>query len=223
MSAVTIKDVRGSLSRESAFTISPFDISAGEQLALLGKSGSGKSTLLNLLSGMLGVTEGSISINGHELVGKTEAQRDKIRREQIGMVFQTYQLLPEFSILENIQMGAFFSQQNNSNQAAELLDKAGLKGYENRFPHEISVGQQQRVAIVRALIKKPPVILADEPTGALDQETGSTLCALLQDLATDYGSSLIFVTHDQHLAKRFPKQVEVSDLLHWEPSERRSS
>jgi len=217
--SVSIKNITGFLSPQQAFTISDFSVNKGEQIALLGKSGSGKSTLLNLLSGMIAAKKGSISVNQQELTDKSESQRDRVRREHIGMIFQTYQLLPEFTVLENVQMGALFSPKKDYSQASEFLKKVGLEGFGKRFPNKLSVGQQQRVAIARALIKSPPLILADEPTGALDHDTGSSICDLLQALAKEFGSTLIFVTHDQQLAQRFSKQVQVSDILQWTSKE----
>ncbi len=223
---ISLQKVRGHFSAELSFTIPDFTVTQGEQIALLGKSGSGKSTLLNLLSGMMGATDGSILLHEQELVGLSEVQRDRVRRNHIGMIFQTYQLLPEFTVLENVLMGAFFSDQQspqNKIKALDLLSEVGLDGLSQRRASALSVGQQQRVAIARALIKSPPIILADEPTGALDQETGSSICDLIQRLARESQSALIFVTHDQQLAQRFPKQLQVSDLLHWNTSQQKSA
>jgi len=214
---IKMHDVRGKLSAEQEYCISEFIVNAGDQIALLGKSGSGKSTLLNLLSGMISANQGSVVINNQELVGLTEAKRDLIRRDHIGMVFQTYQLLPEFSVLENVLMSALFSSKNSSaeGEANMLLEKVGLEELKNRPIGALSVGQQQRVAIARALLNSPPILLADEPTGALDHDTGSQVCTLLQRLCRESNSALIFVTHDRGLASQFPKQFEVSDLLEW--------
>ncbi len=224
--ALSLNQVRGAFSPEQTYHIPELTIKHGAQIALLGKSGSGKSTLLNLLSGMIGASDGSIKIHDQELVGRSEAARDKIRREHIGMIFQTYQLLPEFTVAENIQIGNYFSGQDQSKlseRITEILAKVDLAGYGDRYPNALSVGQQQRVAIARALIKQPAVLLADEPTGALDQETGSRICTLLQTLAKESGSTLIFVTHDQSLAQRFPSQLQVSDLLQWNNPEKKTA
>ena len=221
---ITIENATGGFRQTSdlTFSIKNFKVETGEQIALLGRSGSGKSTLLNLLAGFLPASSGSIKITTKELVGTTEAKRDLIRREHIGMIFQTYQLIDELSVIENVSLGQRFSREGytteTSSQASHLLEKVGLSEKVNKRPSELSVGQRQRVAIARALIKKPDLILADEPTGALDRDTGESVCSLLQELSTDQKSSVLFVTHDEYLANKFPKQLEVSEILNWKES-----
>ncbi len=215
---ITLRDVRGSLSPGQRYEVDAFALQPGQQIALLGKSGSGKSTLLHLISGMIGAAQGSVQVIGQELRGMRAAQRDRLRRDHIGMIFQSYQLLPEFTVLENVCMGLAFSPraaQQADPIARALLAKVGLEGLEQRRPAQLSVGQQQRVAIARALIKKPAILLADEPTGALDPETGASICQLIQQLATEHQSTLVFVTHDHSLAQRLPQQIDVESLLHW--------
>ncbi len=218
---IILKNVRSCYSSKreaSFFSIPEFTLEKGAQLALLGKSGSGKSTLLHLIAGLIPVKAGRARVCGEELMGMKEHARDLVRREHIGLVFQTYQLLDEFTVIENVLMGSFFSgvKKEAEGEAKTLLSKVGLENYASRFPSELSVGQRQRVAIVRALIKRPALILADEPTGALDRETGYQVSALLKDLAKEQGSSMIFVTHDEELASTFPSQAQVTDLIRWE-------
>lgn len=198
--------------------IPSFRLPNGTQASLMGESGSGKSTLLNLIAGFLKPKEGVVEVSGHELQTLSESERDRIRRNHIGVVFQTYQLLEGFSVEENVLMGAQFSKTGQVDAALveHLLEKVGLGGFQKRFPKELSVGQRQRVAITRALIKKPSLILADEPTGALDQKNGMKICELLQELSTEQGSSLLFVTHDEALASSFTEQLHTTDILQWE-------
>jgi len=218
MEALKIQDVAVSLSnKEEAqkLSIPSFSLEIGAQIAVVGRSGSGKSTFLNLISGLIPCKQGSILVEGLELVGLGEGARDKIRRDKIGMVFQTYQLLPEFSALENVQLGTLFSKVDSQERAHSLIDEVGLSGLADRRPSELSVGQQQRVSLARALIKQPTLILADEPTGALDQETGVQMCELIQNLARRNKATVLFVTHDMILAKRFDQQVDISDISSW--------
>ncbi len=214
-SAISLSHVRCSHYAEQPFALADWSLSSGQQLALLGRSGSGKSTLLNLLCGLVPATSGSLQVLGQELVGMKETQRDLLRRDHIGVIFQTYQLLDEFTAMENVAMGHYFSDRKSQQNALELLDRVGLADLAHRYPAELSVGQRQRVAIARALVKSPALILADEPTGALDSETGHLICDLLRDLSTEREAALIFVTHDRHLASQFPSQQEISDLLQW--------
>lgn len=223
-SSLAMNEVKASYQRTmEEISIPHFSLQQGEQRALLGESGSGKSSLLHLISGLLPAQTGSIRLNSHELVGLKESKRDALRRHHIGIIYQTYQLLDQFTALENVMMGAYFSEAGSAHQeeAISILSAVGLGRYTEKYPQELSVGQRQRVAIARALVKKPTLILADEPTGALDASTGSTICELLQRLAAEQESALLFVTHDQSLAKRFPEKSEIADYLHW--SKRRST
>lgn len=204
--------------RSSTYLISAFSLSRGEQLSLVGKSGSGKSSLLNLVAGFLPAQSGSVTVCGTELQGLSEGKRDLHRRKNLGMVFQTYQLLEEFTVLENVRLGGYFSEggERGDEEVESLLEQVGLAPYMDRLPAELSVGQRQRVSIARALLKKPQLILADEPTGALDDETGGQVCDLLQRLCEEEGRSLIFVTHDRDLAARFPRQEKITNLISWQ-------
>lgn len=177
----------------------------GEFLALLGASGSGKSTLLNLLSGIDQVDTGALSIDGQNLAAMNEGERTLFRRKNIGFVFQFFNLLPTLTVLENTSLpkelaGAPLAEARA--KAAELLDLVGLADRLDSYPDRLSGGQQQRVAIARALAHDPLLVLADEPTGNLDEETGSTIMDLLIRLTREAGKNLIMATHNLENAKR---------------------
>lgn len=178
-----------------------FTVEKGEFVAIMGPSGSGKSTLLQLLGGLDVPTNGSIALNGTELQTKSEKQRTIIRRQKIGFVFQSYQLLPTLTVYENIAFPLHADGKKVQPEAVRsLLGSVDLKGYEQRFPNELSGGQQQRVAIARALINKPTILLADEPTGNLDREHSSDILDLLSTFHQDYGQTIVMVTHDMFAA-----------------------
>lgn len=175
----------------------------GELVAILGKSGSGKSTLLNLLSGIDLVDSGSIYLNGSNLTSMDENQRTLHRRQNIGFIFQFYNLIPTLTVLENVILPA----ELNNIKAAEarslaldLLAQVGLKDRQNTYPDRLSGGEQQRVAIARALINNPQLVLADEPTGNLDDQTGKQVLCLLDNLTRKAGKNMIMVTHSLEAA-----------------------
>jgi len=175
----------------------------GEFIAILGKSGSGKSTLLNLISGIDLVDEGSIWIDQQQLTSMSELQRTLFRREKIGFIFQFFNLIPTLTSLENVSLPLELngtSPAKARTRAIELLEAVGLPDRQSTFPENLSGGEQQRVAIARALVHDPILVLADEPTGNLDEETGSQILALLDRLTRKSGKNLIMVTHNQEIA-----------------------
>ena len=177
-----------------------FNFNEGEFVAILGRSGSGKSTLLNLISGIDLVDIGDIEINGARLTKMNELERTLFRRKHIGFVFQFFNLLPTLSVLENISLPLELSGADlvsARGKAKELLDAVGLLDRQKTFPDRLSGGEQQRVAIARALVHDPLLVLADEPTGNLDQETGAQVLSLLDDLTRQRGKNLILVTHSK--------------------------
>jgi putative ABC transport system ATP-binding protein len=186
----------------------------GEFVVLLGQSGSGKSTLLNLISGIDGVDAGSIRINGAEITSLDERSRTLLRRDEIGFVFQFFNLIPTLTVLENVTLpqelaGLSLAQAQVS--AMELLERVGLAGREGAFPDKLSGGQQQRVAIARALAHDPKLLLADEPTGNLDEETGNLVLKLLLDLVRTSGKTLIMATHNPEVAALADRTLRVQD------------
>jgi putative ABC transport system ATP-binding protein len=175
----------------------------GEFVAILGKSGSGKSTLLNLISGIDLVDEGSIWINQQQLTSMSELQRTLFRRENIGFIFQFFNLIPTLTSLENVSLPLELkgtSQAKARIRAIELLEAVGLPDRQSTFPENLSGGEQQRVAIARALVHDPLLVLADEPTGNLDDNTGYQIMDLLDRLTRKSGKNLIMVTHNQEIA-----------------------
>ncbi len=188
--------------RHQIFKNLSMEIEVGEFIVLLGRSGSGKSTLLNLIAGIDAPDSGLIEVSGYELNHLSETDRTLFRRRHIGFVFQSFNLLPTLTVKENI---LFSLELNNLLDEAgwqgteRLLERLGLLGRENAFPDRLSGGEQQRVAIARALIHHPDIILADEPTGNLDLETGQEVLNLLDELVREQGKTLIMATHSQEV------------------------
>ena len=172
----------------------------GRSLALTGESGSGKSTLLHLVAGLDRPDSGSIRLEGRDIAALPDSPRSRIRRKQIGLVFQQFNLIPSLDVAANLGFQARLAHRLDPAWQAELTRRLGLGPLLARYPEELSGGQQQRVAIGRALAPRPPLILADEPTGSLDEATGDTALALLLSLVRDSGASLLLVTHSPRLA-----------------------
>jgi len=177
----------------------------GELLAVLGRSGSGKSTILNLISGIDLPEAGEIHLGGQRLDQLEERQRTGVRRREIGFIFQFFNLLPTLTVAENVRLPLQLNRLDNADsdrRLYQLLEQVGLAGYGPRYPDTLSGGEQQRVALARALIHEPPLILADEPTGNLDADTGAQVFGLLENLVRESGRTLIMVTHNTELAAR---------------------
>lgn len=194
--------------------IPSWQVNTGEQVALTGPSGSGKSTLLHLISGISLPDEGSIELDGLTLTAMSEARRDRFRSSMIGYVLQDFHLIPSLSARQNIgiAMNATLPNRRKNSLILEWLDRVGLADRADHLPSQLSRGQQQRVAIVRALVNNPPYLLADEPTGSLDCDTAADLSRLLLELSADGKQTLIAVTHDANLAARFPKQIDIREI-----------
>jgi putative ABC transport system ATP-binding protein len=189
-------------------------ISKGECIAIVGKSGSGKSTLLNLLGGIDTPTEGRIMINGKEISRMGEKQLSRFRGENIGFVFQFFQLMPTLTVLENVIMPMDFTSRipaaQRRDRAISLLAKVGMESHCHKYPSALSGGEQQRVAIARALANDPDIVFADEPTGNLDSNTSNDIFELLHSLTLD-GKNVIMVTHNSELADRCERTIKISD------------
>ena len=186
-----------------AFQAASLDIAAGEYVAVVGPSGSGKTTLLSILGGMLSPDSGTVLLDGESLYGLPVAQRTKLRRERIGFVFQTFNLIPYLTALANVQVPLFLRGTAKSEQrdrAAALLEQVGLANRLNHKPGELSTGQQQRVALARTLANDPRVILADEPTGNLDPDSAAQIVALLREAVKREGATAVLVTHSRAAA-----------------------
>jgi predicted ABC-type transport system involved in lysophospholipase L1 biosynthesis ATPase subunit len=186
----------------------------GEALVIVGASGAGKSTLLHLLGGLDAPSAGDVSLDGASLFTMSGAARTKLRNEQIGFVFQSYNLLPELDALENVCLPALMQPRTRDGVAErgrELLKSVGLGERLLHRPAELSGGEQQRVAVARALMNRPTLLLADEPTGNLDSKTGEAILDLLWRLREESGTTLVMVTHDQHVATRGERVLEIAD------------
>ena len=186
-----------------------FTVSKGEFCVLLGPSGSGKSTLLNIIGGIDNPDSGYISINGDKLRDMGEKGLTKYRRKHLGYVFQMYNLIPNLNVKENIEVGAYLS--DNPLEIDDLLETLGLFKHRYKLPNQLSGGQQQRVSIGRAIVKNPDILLCDEPTGALDSETGVMVLKLLLSMARDMNKTIIIVTHNQNIAKMADVVIRVKN------------
>lgn len=186
-----------------------FDIDEGEFVVILGPSGAGKSTLLNIIGGMDSATSGSINVFGKEIVGLNEKELTKYRREDIGFVFQFYNLIPNLTVLENVELAGQIVKQ--SKPAEDILKQVGLEHRMNNFPSQISGGEQQRVAIARAIAKNPQLLLCDEPTGALDYKTGKNILNLLKEYCKNEKRTVIIITHNSSIAQAADKVIEIYD------------
>jgi putative ABC transport system ATP-binding protein len=185
-------------------------VAAGERVALTGESGSGKSTLLHLIAGLDAADRGEIRLADTSVMDLTDAGRAALRRDRLGLVFQQFNLIPSLSVKDNLAFQSRIAGRHDIKWQAELVERLGLGGLLNRYPEQLSGGQQQRVAIGRALAVKPLLLLADEPTGNLDEATADEVLALARDLVTRTGCGLLMVTHSARLALTLDRQVNLS-------------
>ena len=213
MSFVEIKGVKKSYGEGEAKTavLSGIDlnIEKGEFCVLLGPSGSGKSTLLNIIGGIDSADEGYVMIDGEKTADMNEKRLTQYRRDHLGYVFQLYNLIPNLTVRENVEVGAFLSK--NPLDTDELLKPLGLYVHRHKLPTQLSGGQQQRTAIGRAVIKNPDILLCDEPTGALDYNTSKEILALLERVNKQYGNTVIMVTHNDALKNMADRVVKLRD------------
>ena len=189
-----------------------FAIDSSEVVSIVGPSGSGKTSIIMLASGLESASKGSIQINGKEIVGLKEKELSEVRRKNIGIVFQSFYLIPNLTAVENVLLSLEANQQYSLEKDAEnLLGEFGLSHRIHHLPSELSGGEQQRVAIARALINKPKIILADEPTGNLDSVNSESMIDLLFEYTKKSHTSLVMVTHDSSIAKRCDRIIEIRD------------
>jgi len=199
--------------RISIIDMPTLSISEGEQVVLRGESGGGKTTLLHLISGIVGADSGSIKLDGMELTKFSETGRDRIRAAKMGYVFQTFNLLPAFTALENVKLGMTFARKKmNLERAKELIERVGLADRMHYLPSQMSVGQQQRVAVARALANKPRLLLADEPTANVDPSNQDRIIELIQEVCREDNVAILMVTHSDEISSRFGR-VERLELL----------
>ena len=188
-----------------------FTVQAGETVAIIGASGSGKSTLLGLLAGLDLPSSGDVPVDGQSRFARDEEQRARWRAEEVGFVFQSFQLLPAMTALENVMLPLELAAHPRARQTAEaLLARVGLAERAGHYPRTLSGGEQQRVALARAFAVSPQLLFADEPTGSLDHATGERVIDLLFEMNRDFGATLILVTHDPRLAARCGRRLEIA-------------
>lgn len=203
--------------RRGAETVKALDgvdieVRAGETLSVLGPSGSGKTTLINLLSGLDAPTEGALEIGGKSVSGMSEDELVEVRRGVLGFVFQQFHLIPTLTVTENVELPlTFLGLRPDPEKTAEILELVGLTDRAGHRPHELSGGQMQRVAVARALIVEPKVLIADEPTGNLDKHTGEAVFALLKKLAAEKGLAVVVTTHNLALGYECDRAVTLED------------
>ncbi|MGG1552669.1 ABC transporter ATP-binding protein [Paenibacillus ferrarius] len=215
---ITLKEVRKSFKQNGEqipiLHIEQWQVKRGEHIAFLGPSGSGKSTLLHLLSGVMQPDSGEIWIEDQPIHRLSESQRDQYRAKSVGYIFQEFHLISSLTLKQNVEliMQPAMSNKEAAEVSAQWFERVGLTAQQHRLPSQVSRGQQQRAAMIRALIRKPSLVLADEPTGSLDYETAAAMMSLLLQICEEEGLTLLTVTHDVHLAASYPRQVHIEDL-----------
>ncbi len=198
--------------RHDIVNVSFFSLGGGDQLALAGESGSGKTTFLNLIAGILKPDEGDVTLAGKHLPTLSEGQRDLLRAQSLGYIFQTFNLLQGYTALENVKLGMMFGRGVDASYATSLLDRVGLKARLNYLPRQMSVGQQQRVAVARALANHPKLVLADEPTGHLDPVRAMESLTLIRQICRENGAALLLVSHDKEILAKFERIENLSRI-----------
>ncbi|HEX5136858.1 MAG TPA: ABC transporter ATP-binding protein [Planctomycetota bacterium] len=198
--------------RLAVVDIGEFRLAGGAQVALKGRSGSGKTTLLNLIAGVLRADEGRIVVAGEEITALPETGRDRVRAERLGYVFQTFNLLQGLTAIENVLLPMMLRGAADRARAEALLERVGMKGRLDYRPRQLSVGQQQRVAVARALANRPALVLADEPTGNLDEQHADEALRLLRDVCRENEAALLVVSHDNRVLGQFERVVDLREL-----------
>jgi len=189
-----------------------FALAEGEHVAVRGASGSGKTTFLNLIAGILQADRGKIVVAGQEMTGRSESARDRLRSKSIGYVFQNFNLLQGYTALENVMLGMMFGPGVDKPHARHLLERVGLGHRMTYRPAQLSIGQQQRVAVARALANRPKLVLADEPTGNLDQRHAGEALDLIRETCRENGAALLVVSHDPAVLAQFDRSEDLADL-----------
>ncbi len=192
--------------------VARFVLAPGEQVAIRGASGSGKTTFLNLVAGILQADRGQIQLDGHDLTDLHESGRDRLRAKTLGYVFQNFNLLQGYTALENVMLGMLFGGRVDAARARSLLERVGLSHRMDYRPSQLSIGQQQRVAVARALANQPKLVLADEPTGNLDQRHAGEALALIREVCQESGAALLLVSHDPAILGLFPRTEDLAEL-----------
>ena len=208
---IKLENVDKSYGQEHVLKGITLGIGKGEFVSITGSSGSGKSTLLNLIGGMDRPDRGRVIVDAEEISSSTDENLTLYRRKKIGFIFQFFNLLPNVTVLENIRMPLLLNGTDDENRARSFIRRVGLQGKEIHFPFELSGGQQQKVAIARALVHDPDIILADEPTGSLDSQTGEEIMELIKELSSESRKTVILVTHEAYLTKFADRTLKIRD------------
>lgn len=187
------------------------EVEKGEFISITGSSGSGKSTLLNMIGGMDRPEKGRIIVGGKDITFYTDDELTLYRRKEIGFIFQFFNLLPNISVFENIEMPLLLNGADDQERVLRYIRRVGLQGKERSFPYQLSGGEQQRVAIARALIHDPGIILADEPTGSLDSRTGLSIMDIIKEVADETKKTVVLVTHEEHISAYAKRRVRIKD------------
>jgi putative ABC transport system ATP-binding protein len=199
--------------RVEILNVPAFTLGMGEQLALRGESGSGKTTFLHLIAGILAADTGRVTIDGVEMTALGESKRDRLRAEKLGYIFQTFNLLQGYTVLENVVLGMSFGPRGaDRSHAREVLERMGLGHRLHHFPHQLSTGQQQRVAVARALANRPRLVLADEPTGNLDRKHARAAMVLIREVCREQGAALLLVSHDEEMLGQFEMRMDFGEI-----------
>jgi len=199
--------------RTEIVNVPAFALAADEQLALRGESGSGKTTFLNLIAGILAADSGTVTIDGVEMTALSESRRDRLRADKLGYIFQTFNLLQGYTVLENVMLGMSFGPRGADRaHAREVLGRVGLGHRLDHFPRQLSTGQQQRVAVARALANRPKLVLADEPTGNLDRKHAGEALALIREVCREHAAALLLVSHDEEVLGQFEHRRDFAHI-----------
>lgn len=215
---LSLRDVRKSFVEPSGKTlpildVPKFDLARGEQMVLLGRSGCGKTTLLHVIAGITRADSGTIQLDGVELTRLSEPARDRLRAARMGYVFQTFNLLPAFTALENVMLGMTFAKgRRDATRAKHLLQRVGLADRAAHKPKAMSVGEQQRVAVARALANRPALLLADEPTANIDPSNQQMIVDLIRETCREENIGLLMVTHSMEVANQFERSVRLEEI-----------
>ena len=217
MSLLTVKNLeKAYVSPEGSQTriinVSDFEMGEGAQIALRGSSGAGKTTFLNLIAGILQADSGRIVVAGEEMTALSESGRDGLRARHIGYIFQTFNLLAGYTALENIMLGMMFGKGIDINFARHLLERVGLGDRMQYRPSQLSVGQQQRVAVARAVANRPRLVLADEPTGNLDYHHANEAVTLIREICRENNAALLIVSHDSEVLGQFEETIDFAQV-----------
>lgn len=212
MPLLTVENLSKAYGPHRVVDVPAFALEPGAQLALRGESGSGKTTFLHLIAGILAPDAGRIGLAGRDIAALGEAARDRLRAETIGYIFQTFNLLQGHTVLENVELGMAFGRGVDRAHAEALLKRVGLGDKLGHYPRQLSTGQQQRVAVARALANRPKLVLADEPTGNLDAKNSREALALIREVCRENGAALLLVSHDEGVLAQFEKVQDFAAL-----------